>query len=213
MTPDQRQRIILRQRDALKRKGYHPNALFWSDKEVQELRFKILTDIGIESSSSLLDVGCGFGDFAGYLEKQHQIKVEYTGIDISADLLVEGRKQYPELELIEADLFEFVSTQQSTNKSYDYVVQSGMLNHKFIGNNGAESAREYSLAVIKKMFESCKKGIAFNLLDARHKWTADRWDLQSFHPNEILELIGAMTDNFRLIDDYLENDFTIHAWK
>lgn len=212
MTPEQRHRIIISQRDALKRNGYHPNALFWSDKAVQELRFQILAGIGIENDNSLLDVGCGFGDFAYYLEKHQGIKVLYTGIDISNDLLAEGRKQYPNLELLEADLFEFISENETNVKYYDYVIQSGMLNRKFMGNNGAESAKDYSFAVIQKMFETCKKGIAFNLLDARHEWTAARWDLQSFYPDEILELISTMTDNFKLIDNYLDNDFTIYAW-
>ncbi len=212
MTPEQKQRIILSQRDAFKRNGYHPHALFWSSREVQEIRFKIIADIGIGANAngrdSILDVGCGFGDFAAYLERQN-ISTSYTGIDISADLLAEGRRQYPDLKLLQADLFEFDPKPQS----FDYVTLSGTLNRKFMGNNGAQSAKDYSLEVIKRMFASCKKGIAFNLLDARHQWTADRWDLQSFYPDEILQVIKQLTRNYRLIDTYLENDFTIHAWR
>ncbi len=214
MTPEQKQRIILSQRDAFKRNGYHPHALFWSSREVQEVRFKIIADIGIGANAnangrdSILDVGCGFGDFAAYLERQN-ISTSYTGIDISADLLAEGRRQYPDLKLLQADLFEFDPKPQS----FDYVTLSGTLNRKFMGNNGAQSAKDYSLEVIKRMFASCKKGIAFNLLDARHQWTADRWDLQSFYPDEILQVIKQLTRNYRLIDTYLENDFTIHAWR
>ena len=212
MTPEQKQRIILSQRDAFKRNGYHPHALFWSSREVQEIRFKIIADIGIGANAngrdSILDVGCGFGDFAAYLERQN-ISTSYTGIDISADLLAEGRRQYPDLKLLQADLFEFDPKPQS----FDYVTLSGTLNRKFMGNNGAQSAKDYSLEVIKRMFASCKKGIAFNLLDARHQWTADRWDLQSFYPDEILQVIKQLTRSYRLIDTYLENDFTIHAWR
>ena len=208
MTPEQRQRIILSQRDALRRNGFHPNALFWSNQEVQELRFQVLANIGIQSEESLLDIGCGFGEFASFLHKKNQI-VDYTGIDISADLLEEGRVHYPELKLIEADLLDF----NPKFKSYDYVMLSGALNRKFMGNSGAESATDYSFEIISRMFKVCKKGIAFNLLDARHEWTAGRWDLQSFHPNEIIELISQFTNNFKIIDDYLDNDFTIYAWR
>ena len=156
MTPAQRQRIVLSQCDALRRNGFHPNALFWSSQEVQQLRFQILANIGIQSGNSLLDIGCGFGDFAAYLDKQGT-PVTYTGIDISGDLLARGSQHYPELELIEADLFDY----NPEPKSYDYVMLSGMLNRKFMGNQGAESATDYSYKIIRRMFEICKNGIAF----------------------------------------------------
>lgn len=208
MTPEQRQRIVISQRDALSRNGFHPNALFWSSQEVQELRFQILVNIGVKSGDSVLDIGCGFGDLSAYLNHQ-EIPVKYTGIDISADLLARGRDHYPELKLIEADLFDF----DPKPKSFDYVMLSGMLNRKFMGSKGAESARDYSCHIIKRMFKTCKKGIAFNLLDARHEWTANRWDLQSFHPDEIIQLVSEFTSKYQLIDDYLENDFTTYAWR
>jgi len=98
-------------------------------------------------------------------------------------------------------------------ESYDYVMLSGMLNRKFMGNQGAESATDYAYKIIRRMFKTCKKGIAFNLLDARHEWTAKRWDLQSFHPDEIIESVRGFTNKYQLIDGYLENDFTIYAWR
>jgi len=208
MRPDQRNRIVISQREALKRNGFHPNALFWSSKEVQEKRFQVFAKSGIQSADTLLDIGCGFGDFADYL-KQKNILVEYTGIDISKDLLQVGKQHYPEIILQEADLFEF----NPQAKSYDYVMLSGALNRKFMGNKGAESASDYSFQIIRRMFETCKKGIAFNLLDARHSWTAERWDLQSFHPDEIIAFIRDLTCHYQLVDDYLENDFTVYAWR
>ena len=208
MTPEQRKRIVISQRDALKRNGFHPNALFWSNKDVQELRFEVLAASGIQSGNSLLDIGCGFGDFSEYL-MQKNISVDYTGIDISKDLLEVGQQNYPQIKLIEADLFDFNPKPQS----YDYVMLSGTLNRKFMGNQGAESATDYSYTVIRRMFKTCKQGIAFNLLDARHQWTAQRWDLQSFHPDDVISFISELTSHYQLIDGYLENDFTVYAWR
>ncbi|WP_419603095.1 hypothetical protein [Thiolapillus sp.] len=64
---EQRQRIVASQRDAWQRFGFHPNALFWSNREIQEIRFRILLEAGMHSGESLLDVGCGFGDFSAWL--------------------------------------------------------------------------------------------------------------------------------------------------
>jgi ubiquinone/menaquinone biosynthesis C-methylase UbiE len=200
----QRKRVIESQRYALWQHGYHPNSLLWSNTEVQELRFKVLADIGIQKGDSILDVGCGFGDFANYLSK-HLLSqgesVEFTGIDISEELLVEGRKHFPELNLIQSDLFEL----NPANQSYDYVTLSGVLNRKF------DDAIDYTHKTITRMFKTCKKGIAFNLLDARHEWTANRWDLQSYDPNEIAEFVSQLSDEYKIIDGYLENDFSVYV--
>lgn len=202
LPPDKRKRIIDSQRDAWNRHAYHPNALYWSDQESQHLRFKILMDIGMQAGDSVLDVGCGFGDFADYLAKQGK-SVRFTGIDLSEELLEEGRKRYSDISLISGDLYDF----DPSPESFDYVTLSGALNRN-LDDNG-----NYARSVIRRMFDACRKGIAFNLLDSRHQWTNSRWDLQSFHPDEIGELVRAFSDSFEIRDEYLENDFTVYAWK
>lgn len=198
----QRKRVSESQRYALIQHGYHPHSLLWSNKEVQELRFKILADIGISSGDSVLDVGCGFGDFANYLAKRNT-PVEFTGIDVSEELLAEGRRQFPDFNLIYGDLFDL----NPKDECYDFVTLSGALNRKFDG------AIDYTYQTITKMFKACKKGIAFNLLDARHEWTKNRWDLQCFHPDEIIVLVKSLSDRHEIIDGYLENDFTVYVRK
>ena len=44
-----------------------------------------------QPGDKVLDVGCGFGDFADYLARQDKA-VQFTGIDVSEELLLEGRK-------------------------------------------------------------------------------------------------------------------------
>jgi ubiquinone/menaquinone biosynthesis C-methylase UbiE len=200
LSVEQRKRIIESQRYALIQHGYHPNSLLWSNTEVQELRFKILADIGIEQGDRVLDVGCGFGDFADYLSRQGK-PIEFTGIDVSEELLAEGRKHFPNLELLQGDLLDFNPAPQN----YDYVTLSGALNRKI------DNAEEYTHHIIKRMFETCKKGIAFNLLDARHEWTASRWDLQSFHPDDIKALVNEFSNDVTIIEGYLENDFSVYV--
>ena len=202
MDNNQRQRIINSQRDAFLRHGYHPHALLWSNQEIQELRFKILADIGIQAGDSVLDVGCGFGDFSAYLENQ-QKAVDYTGIDLSPELIQEGRKQYPNNNLVVGDLFEF----NPADQSYDYVTLSGTLNRD-LGDKG-----DYAQKTIQRMYAVCQKGVAFNLLDARHEWTANRWDLQAFLPEEIAEFVATFSQQSNIIDGYLDNDFTVYLLK
>ena len=199
---EQRNRIIASQRDAFKRHGFHPNALLWSSKEIQETRFNIIANIGIQAGDSVLDIGCGFGDFNAYLKRTKR-SISYTGIDLSQELIEEGRKHYPDAHLVVGDLFDFNPDQDS----FDYVTLSGTLNRKFDG------ASQYTYAVISRMFDTCRKGIAFNLLDARDEWTASRWDLQSFQPGEIIEFVAGLSSDYTLVDNYLKNDFSVYVYK
>ena len=202
LTEVQRTRIINSQRDAFIRHGYHPHALLWSNAQIQALRFEVLANIGIQTGDSVLDVGCGFGDFYAYLKRQ-QCFTSFTGIDISPELIEEGRRQYPDVKLLTGDIFDL----DPPVSSVDYVTLSGTLNRKF------EGSQPYSLAVIERLFATCKKGIAFNLLDARHEWTASRWDLQSFLPDSMIRFVSGFSERYQLIDDYLENDFTLYVYK
>ncbi len=199
----QRQRILSAQRDAWRRHGYHPNALLWSSREVQERRFQVLFEMsGLQAGDSLLDVGCGFGDLAGWVERQG-MPVNYTGIDLSPELLEEGRRRFPGIDLYEGDLFDF----NPPPESYDWVWVSGTLNRNL------DDGGDYARRVLARMFETCRKGMAFNLLDARNEWMAQRWDLQSFHPDEMETLTEGWSDCHAIRDDYLNGDFSLVVQK
>ena len=53
--------------------GYSIKSLDYHSKTGQKTRFDIITQVGINDDCSLLDVGCGFGDYFNYL-KQRGIK-------------------------------------------------------------------------------------------------------------------------------------------
>lgn len=204
MKKEQRKRIVDRHRDSLKRYGYHPNALYWSSREIQELRFKVLAGIGVEPGDSLLDVGCGFGDFKGWFTKQHGA-LNYTGIDLSPELLVEAGKRHSGVRFFEGDLFEVSSTHKDfVGQGFDWVVLSGALNEPL------HDESSYAHRMIARMFELCRKGVAFNLLDARHLKAPD---LQSHQPEEVLNFCRSLSPDCTLRDDYLKNDFTIYMRK
>jgi len=196
MKKEQRKRIVDRHRDSLTRHGHHPNALYWSSKEIQEIRFRVLAEIGVESGDSVLDVGCGFADFKSWLKDQG-IAVEFTGIDLSPDLIRVAEQHHADAHLCCGELFDF----QFEPGSFDWVVLSGALNEE-LHDGGA-----YAHKMIASMFALCHKGLAFNLLDAR-KIRAH--DLQSFEPQNIKAYCQALSVDVVLRDDYLANDFTLY---
>jgi len=194
-----RKRIVDRHGDSLKRYGYHPNALYWSNKEIQELRFKVLAEVGVASGDSILDVGCGFADLNHWLSAQG-MDVHYTGIDISPHLIEVAKKNQKNTKLFVGELFDG----NFKALSYDWVLLSGALNEPY------NDKGKYTKKIIKEMYRLCRQGVAFNLLNAN---VVNAFDLQSFQPDEILKYCQGISPKCTLRTDYLDNDFTVHMHK
>ena len=194
-----RKRIVDRHSDSLKRFGYHPNALYWSNEAIQKLRFKVLSAIGVATNDSILDVGCGFADLKTWLASQG-IKTLYTGIDISPDLIAVAKEKDGDADLFVGDLYDGAFKALS----FDWVLLSGALNEPY------NDKGKYAKKIIKEMYRICRKGVAFNLLNNK---AIKAHDLQSFDANEMLEYCLTLCPDCILRDDYLDNDFTIYMRK
>jgi len=199
MKKEQRKRIIDRHRDSLTRHGHHPNALYWSSREIQEIRFRILADIGIKHGDTVLDVGCGFGDFKCWFEGEVR-QIRYTGIDISPDLIRVAKEQHPDATMLSGELHDF----DLEEASFDWVILSGAMNEQLF-DDGAYARKQITL-----MNALSRKGLAFNMLDARH---LKAHDLQSVDPFEMLKFCRTLCPDAQLYDDYLKNDFTIYMYR
>ena len=199
MNKAQRKRIIDRHSDSLKRYGYHPNALYWSNKDVQDIRFAVLAEIGVASGDSVLDVGCGFADLKRWFDTRGMM-VDYTGIDISPDLIAVARQHHPHTDLWVGELHDG----RFKARSFDWILLSGALNEPY------HDKGKYTRKVIKEMYRLCRKGVAFNLLNAN---VVQAFDLQSFQPDEMLEFCKTLSPACQLKTGYLDNDFSIYMLK
>ena len=68
------------------------------------------------SSQQLLDVGCGLGGTASYVQKNGWGKV--TGIDIDSDLIEYAKKHYPDISFIDGDI---LSASHLLNKKFKVI--------------------------------------------------------------------------------------------
>jgi len=211
LSKKQRLRIQTRHKVSIEQYGYQPQALYWSSREIQFIRFKKLSEILPRNQAcSILNVGCGFGDLKAYLVQQG-FKIDYTGIDLSDDMVRSARFQYPEIKVHQGDLFDFNPDAQQ----YDFLLLSGALNE--VVETDVEGSRQYqgryAKAVIRKLYDSCKQGVAFNLLDARNAWVASRPDLQSFQPEDIDAYCKTFANHVSWQDGYVDNDFTVFLYR
>ena len=69
-------------------------ALQWQSEFNQYKRFEVIHSNIITECKSLCDLGCGYGDFYHFLQSINS-SLSYTGIDISANMIVGAQRAYP----------------------------------------------------------------------------------------------------------------------
>jgi SAM-dependent methyltransferase len=172
----------------------------WKSPQSQQVRFSVLSRIGDLAGASILDVGCGFGDFLGFL-KDRGIEVrDYLGIDCVDGILAVARKRHPSVRFENWDLFQLDPCNQ-----FDWVFGSGLFNLK-----GPDSD-EYALQMTRKMFSLAGNGAAANFLSSftkRPDGFSNYWD-----PAHILELLAqGVSPILQLVHSYRSNDFTVFLY-
>jgi len=178
--------------------GFDPKSVGWGSKKgKQSLRFKILCQIGQLSNSSILDVGCGFGDLYGYL-RYSRIKVRYHGVDINPNLLNIGKKFYPRISLELRDL-----EKKKFHKKFDWVIASGITSHG--------STYPHLTKIMKEMFRICKRGVAMNFVSDKVDYKVK--DLFYSSPEKILAITKSITNRYILHHDYMPFEFTLYVYK
>ena len=79
--------------DKVRRFGYDHRGLGFRSRSSQERRFEALLGLGDFHGRTLLDVGCGFGDFLQFLEERG-IRPSYTGLDICEPMIRRCRERF-----------------------------------------------------------------------------------------------------------------------
>ncbi|WP_420349345.1 class I SAM-dependent methyltransferase [Pelagibius sp.] len=189
--------------DSLRQHGRDFRALNWGSKAGQENRFRVLSEIGLSAGDSILDVGCGLGDLYDYL-KRRGIAVSYTGLDITPDMVAEARQRFPAAEFRQGSL---LGTLDPPLQRVDYVVASGIFYLR------RERPFEHLQASVRRMFELCSKGIAFNCLSLWGDKAGDASDEYREAPARCLEFCRSVSPRVALRHDYHPGDFTVYLRK
>lgn len=199
MNDDDNRNISL-YRSLLSEHGDSFRSLDWGSRESQIKRFEILADVGVGQGDSLLDVGCGLADFNEWLSK-FRPGVNYSGIDITPEMIVQAKRRFPDVDLSNATIFDI----DSPEGTFDYLVASGIFVFR------KENPDDYLFSTIKKMFVLCKKGIAFNSLSL---WTSARTKEEFYaDPLKTIDFARTLTSRVVLRHEYHPADFTVYLYK
>jgi len=181
--------------------GYSPKSLAYSGEKSQKIKFNIVTEVGIEDNCSVLDVGCGFGDYFNYLKQRGIKNVKYCGIDISNKIVDLAKEKNSLVNVIQGNVLDL-----SDDEKYDYVISLGF-NAVKTGSNW-----ETLTQVLDKMWKLSKKGIAYNAVSTFSE--AKPRKIYFVSPAKVIDYImNNLTYKVVFRHDYMPHDFTIFAYK
>ena len=199
-----REKTIARYKGYYEKYGNDIRSLGWKSEEKIKKRFQTLYDIGIRTDVSVLDVGCGFGDFPNHFAVMFingYLGFNYTGIDIVPEFIEVAKK----LSNFGDDEVKFkLGTIDDIKEKYDWVVGSGIFNHK-------SCSMKYIKKTLKKAFELCNKGIAFNFMSTYVDYRNP--ELFYTNPSLIFDYAKTLSKYVVLRHDYMPYEFTIYIYK
>ena len=200
MNPDDKKRLIERYNERLQKFGASFEALNSGTEDRRRLRFDILTQIGIASGDSVLDLGCGFGDYLLYC-RQRSLDVRYTGIDINPLMIEKAKERLPGVEFFVKDL------QIDAIEPHDYVVSTSCFNLKLKN----EDNYAYLEEILRRCYAIARKGVAVDLLT---DYVDFRGVPEAFHysPERIFSIAKKITKRTCLRHDYPLFEFCIYLY-
>jgi SAM-dependent methyltransferase len=180
------------------------SAVSYTSRESQRARFRILIEHTVPDKSApltLLDLGCGLGDLYGWLAENGYATIAYMGMDISAAMVRAAGENYPSGNFRRGNFLD------DELDPHDIICASGSLTYVF---EAVEDQAARIEGLIQKAWEKARRAFAFNLLDARARPVsgADRY-LYYADKARFLDYCKTLCPGARLVDGYLDNDFTI----
>jgi SAM-dependent methyltransferase len=137
--------------------GVSAQGVDWNSKDSQYLRFQQLIKIfpaDDKASFSIIDFGCGYGEFINYLNQYHN-DFEFYGIDISDKMLEIARSTFNGVN------YTFAKSLADVGHK-DYLTASGVFNVR--QNINEKVWLHYIIDTLTSFNTFASKGFSFNLL-------------------------------------------------
>lgn len=186
--------------ELLRKHGDSVASLDWGSTESQRLRFQVLAEVGVWSGQSVLDVGCGRGDFWSYLA-DHGYQGRYVGIDITPGMVELAKLKFRNTDFRVADILR----EHIDGVPCDYVVASGVF-YLEVGNN-----QRFFRAMLRRFYGLANIAVAFNMLSS-HGPPPEPGEYV-FNPGWVLEECLKLSRCVILRHDYKNNDFTVYVFQ
>lgn len=189
--------------EKVKAHGATPSGVDWNGEESQFQRFSQLSKVFDGFKGSCADIGCGYGAYLDYLFSVGAGEVEYTGYDLSQEMIDAAKRAHPDHA---ASFFAIESLDDI--QVVDYAVASGIFNvRQDISDDEWQKFVFGSLAQINAI---ASKGFAFNILTSYSDVEKRREYLYYAVPEVYFAFCkNEFSNNVALLHDYDLYEFTI----
>jgi len=165
----------------------------------RDIRFRILRELGVSPGCSVLDIGCGFGDFYRYLS-DNACNVQYVGYDINPKLIGIAKVKYPNAEFSVKDI------QIESFPSFDFIVSTSTFNLTLKEEENYSFIKE----VLKICFEHAKRGVAVDFLTTYSEFEVQ--DAFYYKPEKVFTIAKKITKRVCLRHDYPLFEFCVYLY-
>lgn len=184
---------------------------YWENEdtldEAQKAKLELVCKkLNLEPGMKVLDIGCGFGSFAGYAAEKYGVEV--TGVTVSRQQYELGNERYKDLP-VELKLMDY----RGISGMYDRVISIGIMEHI-----GSKNYQTYMDVVNRALKDD---GIAFiHTIGGNISTTAtNAWTNKYIFPNGMLPSIaqlGKSMEGLFIMEDWHNigphYDRTLMAW-
>jgi len=190
--------IIKYHKDLISKNPQDDKSIMGWAGDTQTNRFKVLSEIDNLNNKSILDVGCGNAMLYDYLIQLYPT-MRYVGLDLIDDFLKLAMTRLANKKDVNFYQGNFMSDQLPL---LDYYLVSGSLNYK-------NANPIHIFQSITHLFNSARFGLGFNLLSSV---PAYQQIAVAYNKHMIFEFCKMLTPKCKLIDNYLDNDYTIFLY-
>jgi SAM-dependent methyltransferase len=195
------EKIQSRYRERIIKNGYSPSAI-GEPKGRQAFYFEFIQKFdGLKLSDSIVDIGCGFGDFYGYMTSKGW-RGDYLGIDIVPELIDEAKRRYPNARFSVQDIQE-----QRIPKIFDWCISC----HALSSDTAEKPFLSHFEEMINLMWAACNRGLVFNMLSPLADYTNP---IHARPPiSSIIDVITKLTGRFTIRHDYMPYEYAVYLYK
>ena len=169
--------------------GVSARGVHWKSQETQYKRFEVLTSFIKEpiSQVSIVDAGCGFGEYFNYLNLQNLHPKEYLGLDCEEHMVTICKERFDSKpSFLQRDIIK------TSLPLKDYYICSGALN-------------TLCLQDLKSFINNCyyasNKAFIFNYLNNE--------SFVGISKAQLINICMELSSKIDFKDGYLHNDYTI----
>lgn len=166
--------------------GQTPNdRVIWPNRMKQYARFEEISSFLdlTDTRLSILDLGCGNGEYVGYLERR-AFAGTYKGIDLHEGMIDEARERFPGYDFEQCDVLS------ASAPPADVVIMSGVF------NVAAGQTLDYVRAVLAASVRCARRAVIFNAITTH----VDFRDAETFYlePAAAVDIAAAFSRRFTL---------------